>query len=99
MGLGHPAVWQNHPFLRGLNESQLTVLAECAMTTSYAAEQLIFREGETANRFYLIVEGRVQVEAEAPDRPAVPVEVVTAGKCWAGRGCFRPTRGILRRGR
>jgi CRP/FNR family cyclic AMP-dependent transcriptional regulator len=90
MGLGHPAVWQNHPFLRGLNESQLAVLAECAMTTSYAAEQLIFREGETANRFYLIVEGRVQVEAEAPDRPAVPVEVVTAGEVLGWSWLFPP---------
>jgi CRP/FNR family transcriptional regulator, cyclic AMP receptor protein len=90
LGLGHLAVWQNHPFLRGLNPSQLAMLAECAMTTNCAAGQRIFREGETANRFYLLLAGRVQVEAEAPDRPAVPVEIVTAGDVLGWSWLFPP---------
>jgi CRP/FNR family transcriptional regulator, cyclic AMP receptor protein len=85
-----PATWKTHPFLRGLTEAQLAVLADCAMPTQYAAGQLIFREGETANRFYLILAGQVQVEAEALERPAVPVEVVTDGEVLGWSWLFPP---------
>lgn len=71
--------WQSHPFVRGMSAESLATLAACAMPTAFEADQLIFREGEIANRFYLLVEGRVQLEAEAPDQPAVPVDLLGAG--------------------
>lgn len=71
--------WQSHPFVRGLSAEALATLASCAMPTTFEAGQLIFREGEIANRFYLVLEGSVQLEAEATDRPAVPVDQLGAG--------------------
>ncbi|MCC6821842.1 MAG: cyclic nucleotide-binding domain-containing protein [Verrucomicrobiota bacterium] len=68
--------WKTHPFLRDLNPGLLTPLAACAMPTVFKAGELIFREGELANRFYLIVAGRVQLEAEATDRPGVLVDYI-----------------------
>lgn len=62
-----------------MNAEPLATLAACAMPTAFDADQMIFREGEIANRFYLLLEGRVQLEAEAPDRPAVPVDLLGAG--------------------
>ena len=40
-----------HPFLLGLNEHHICLLADCAIRTHFDADQIIFREGETANRF------------------------------------------------
>jgi len=71
--------WRSHPFVRGMKSEPLATLAACAMPTSFEANQLVFREGEIANRFYLLLSGRVQLEAEALDRPAVPVERLGAG--------------------
>jgi hypothetical protein len=62
--------WRSHPFVRGMSADPLATLTACAMPASFEANQLIFREGEIANRFYLLMQGRVQLEAEAPDRPA-----------------------------
>lgn len=87
---GIAPAWQSHPFLHGLSAAQLALLMDCAMPTQFSSGQLIFREGETANRFYLILEGQVRVEAEALDRPAVPVEVVTAGEVLGWSWLFPP---------
>jgi CRP-like cAMP-binding protein len=84
------ADWKSHPFLQDLNAEHLATLAECAMPTGFKAEQVIFREGEMANRFYLILEGRVALETEAPDRPPVPVDSVTAGDVLGWSWLFPP---------
>jgi CRP/FNR family transcriptional regulator, cyclic AMP receptor protein len=51
------------PFLAGLNDQHIRVLAECACRTHFDDDQIIFHEGETANRFYLIEGGTIQLEA------------------------------------
>jgi hypothetical protein len=51
------------PFLRGLTDRHIRVLADCACRTHFDQDQIIFHQGETANRFYLIEEGTIQLEA------------------------------------
>lgn len=82
--------WKQHPFVRGMSANVIASLASCAMPTSFDAGELIFREGEIANRFYLIVRGSVQVEAEASDRPGVPVAELRAGDVLGWSWLFPP---------
>jgi CRP/FNR family transcriptional regulator, cyclic AMP receptor protein len=82
--------WKSHPFLQGLSAEHLAILAECAMPTNFKAEQVIFREGEMANRFYLILEGCVTLEADAQDHPPVPVDSVTTGDVLGWSWLFPP---------
>lgn len=82
--------WHSHPFVRGMNADLLKVLAACAMPAAFEADQLIFRENEIANRFYLLLEGHVQLEAEADDRPAVPVGELGAGDVLGWSWLFPP---------
>jgi CRP/FNR family transcriptional regulator, cyclic AMP receptor protein len=51
------------PLLRGLSDRHIRVLADCACRTHFDQDQIIFRQGETANRFYLIEDGTIQLEA------------------------------------
>jgi CRP-like cAMP-binding protein len=51
------------PFLAGMDERQIRVLADCACRTQFDEGQIIFHQGETANRFYLIEAGTIQLEA------------------------------------
>lgn len=53
-----------HPFLRGLSRVHLQTLADCAMHLHFEAGQTIFNEGDPANRFYLLIKGKVQLAAE-----------------------------------
>jgi CRP/FNR family cyclic AMP-dependent transcriptional regulator len=56
-----------HPFLIGMSEHHIRLLADCAMLTQFAAETTIFSQGDTANRFYLIQQGAVVLESDSAD--------------------------------
>ena len=67
-----------HPFFIGMNAHYIRLLSDCAMATGFAKDQVIFRGGETANRFYLIERGKVVLESE-PDAGGTPVIIDTIG--------------------
>jgi CRP/FNR family cyclic AMP-dependent transcriptional regulator len=52
-----------HPFLVGMNRRHLALLADCATRVQFKEGQVIFREGDVADRFYLIETGTVTVES------------------------------------
>ena len=58
-----------HPFLCGMSEHHVRLLADCAMRSHFEAEDVIFREGEGANRFYLIERGKVALESSTLGEP------------------------------
>src|SRR3954447_9566070 len=79
-----------HPFALGLSEHHVRLLADCAMQTRFDADQVIFREGETANRFYLIESGQVVLEdTETADTP-ITIEVIGAGDLLGWSWLFPP---------
>ena len=78
-----------HPFLIGLNERHIKLLADCAMKTHFAAGESIFRERETANRFYLIEQGEVAVESTRSGAPTV-VDHVQSGDLLGWSWLFPP---------
>jgi len=52
-----------HPFLLGMSDQHVRLLADCALSSHYEVGHVIFREGEMANRFYLIERGKVALES------------------------------------
>jgi CRP-like cAMP-binding protein len=82
--------WKSHPFLQGLDPGQIAPLEDYAMPMEFKPGQIIFREGEMANRFYLIMEGRVALEADVPDRPPILVGHVEAGDVLGWSWLFPP---------
>lgn len=68
-----------HPFLHGLNRNQLLLLADCALTAHFKKGQIIFREGEKADRFYLIESGRVILESSGALSEPLVIETIGAG--------------------
>lgn len=79
-----------HPFLIGMSEQHLRLLADCAIRTHFEAEKIIFREGETANRFYLIEQGEVVLEAASGENPAVAIETLRDGELLGWSWLFPP---------
>jgi len=79
-----------HPFLAGISPTQLALLTDCAMAAHFKPGQIILREGEVANRFYLIESGRVVLESgESLGEPLV-VETITAGDLLGWSWMFPP---------
>ena len=79
-----------HPFLRGLRPAHLHLLADSAMRMRYDAGQLIFREGDPANRFYLIEQGRVSLESHRRDETPAQIQVVGPGDVLGWSWLFPP---------
>jgi CRP/FNR family transcriptional regulator, cyclic AMP receptor protein len=68
-----------HPFLEGMDPRHLEVLVGCASNVRFDAGQFLFREGEEANQFYFIRQGRVAVEIFAPQRGPITLETISDG--------------------
>jgi CRP/FNR family transcriptional regulator, cyclic AMP receptor protein len=67
-----------HPYLVGISPRHIRLLSDCAMRAQFTAGQVIFRKGETANRFYLIEHGKVALESSVGD------EVIRIGEVGPG---------------
>jgi CRP/FNR family transcriptional regulator, cyclic AMP receptor protein len=57
-----------HPFLHGFTPEQIEKVASIAQIVHFEPDHLIFREGDGADFFYLIVEGWVVLEIHGPGR-------------------------------
>jgi len=62
---------RKHPFLQGLEPQYIKLIVGCASNVRFKAGQLLFHEGEEANQFYMIREGKVALEIPAPPRRIV----------------------------
>jgi CRP/FNR family cyclic AMP-dependent transcriptional regulator len=80
-----------HPFFLGLKPEHIRLLADCAMATQFERNQIIFRAGEMANRFYLIEQGHVNLEAGEEERPVI-IDRIGAGDLLGWSWIFPPYR-------
>ena len=69
-----------HPFFAGLDMKILSLLTDCAVSAKFKPGEIILREGETANRFYLVESGKVELEAKTPDGTSVVIDTIGAGE-------------------
>ena len=79
-----------HPFLVGMNHKQLALLTDCAMVVQFKKGQVIFREGESANRFYLIETGKVILESSGALGDPVVIDTIGAGDLLGWSWMFPP---------
>jgi CRP/FNR family cyclic AMP-dependent transcriptional regulator len=80
----------SHPFVRGMNADHLLMLAACATPITFQTDQLIFREGDPANRFYLILEGEVALESCVKEWGTTLIQTVGAGEVLGWSWLFPP---------
>ena len=79
-----------HPFLAGMNPTQLALLTDCAIPVHFKKGQTILREGDLANRFYLIESGKVVLESGEGFGDPVIVETIGAGDLLGWSWMFPP---------
>jgi CRP/FNR family transcriptional regulator, cyclic AMP receptor protein len=74
------SVIRDHPFFKGLADSQLEFIAGCAKNVRFPEGHLIFVEGDPANEFYFIQKGSVSIELTVPNQDTTEVQTVAAGE-------------------
>jgi len=69
-----------HPFFKGLDPPYLKTLTGCASNGRFAAGEMIFREGEEANKFFLVREGKIAIEVFVEGRGPLTIQTLSAGE-------------------
>ena len=69
-----------HPFFVGLDDGFTNLMVSCASNLRFKAGTYILREGDPANTFYLIREGKVAVEILAPQHKPIIVSTLSVGE-------------------
>jgi CRP/FNR family cyclic AMP-dependent transcriptional regulator len=68
-----------HPFFQGMSPRHIQLIVGCASNAKFEAGQYIDREGEDANRFWIIRHGRVAIEVFSPTGGSICIQTVGAG--------------------
>jgi CRP/FNR family transcriptional regulator, cyclic AMP receptor protein len=80
------------PFFRGLDPGYLDFIAGCGTNVRFDAGSMIFREGEPANTFYVLRQGKVALEIHVPERAALVIETQGPGDVLGWSWLFPPYR-------
>ena len=71
---------REHPFTAGLDDDWIQFIAGCAVNERIAAGAYLCREGERADRFYLLRKGSVAVEMHVPGRGPITLLTLPEGE-------------------
>jgi CRP-like cAMP-binding protein len=72
-------IMAEHTFFRELPPEYLHFLVGCASNLVFERGSQIFREGENADNFYLIREGKVSLETHVPGQGVITVQTLGKG--------------------
>ncbi len=68
------------PFLADMTERYRRLVGGCASNAHFRAGDHLFHEGQPADRFYLLRQGRVALEVKAPGKGALTLGVLGEGE-------------------
>lgn len=81
-----------HPFFASLDDAFMKLMVSCASNVRLKAGTYILKEGDSANTFYLIREGKVAVEVLAPQHKPIIVSTLGQGEILGWSWLLPPFR-------
>jgi CRP-like cAMP-binding protein len=84
-----------HPFSRVLSEPQLERLFRCGTLLSFEPRAFVFREGEPADRLFLIRTGQIALEQHVAGQGNIQMETLRAGDVLGFSWLFERERWTL----
>jgi CRP/FNR family transcriptional regulator, cyclic AMP receptor protein len=70
---------RGHKFFAGLSPEYLALLVSCASNVVFREGAFLFREGDPADRFFLLRDGKVALEIATPGRGALLIQTLSEG--------------------
>jgi CRP-like cAMP-binding protein len=78
------------PVFAGLGSEDLSLIAGCAQNVGFDDGELLFREGEPADTFYVVRRGRVSLELHTPERGGLVIDTIEPGEVVGWSWLFEP---------
>ena len=69
-----------HPFFKEMEEHHLDLIIGCASNVRFNEGEMIFREEEEANEFYVIREGKVALDLHSPNSGIITIDTLEDGE-------------------
>lgn len=73
-------ILRGHPFFEGLPDPDIALITGCAKNVRFQPGDRLVREGDAADEFFLIREGRVSLDIPAPSGGAIRFQTLEAGE-------------------
>lgn len=84
-----------HRFFEGMDESHLRLLSGCASNVRFNNGEMLFRQGEKANTFFLIRHGKVAIEINLQERGSLILQTAGEGEVVGWSWLIPPHRWIF----
>ena len=85
-------ILSEHPFFHDLPAKHVETVVGCVSNVRFEAGNVIFREGEEANHFYLIREGKVALWIHSERRGPITILTLSGGEILGWSWLFPPYR-------
>jgi CRP-like cAMP-binding protein len=72
-------ILEKHPFFKDLKPAYLDLAVGCASNVRFKEGEIIAREGEPADKFYLIREGKVAIEINVSSHRSITIQTIQDG--------------------
>lgn len=79
---------KKHHLISSLLSDQLKLLSDCATRTQLNLREILFSQGEEAERFYFVYKGIIRLFRTSPTGNEKVVDIVRQGQCFAGAIMF-----------
>lgn len=79
---------ENVPLFAGLQTGQLARIIALAHPTKVAGGELFFREEDPADRFFVLIDGRIKLTQLTPEGHQVVLRLIGPGEAFGGVGAF-----------
>ena len=79
-----------NPFFQGMDDRYIELITGCAKNVRFSEGQVVFREGDPADQFYLIRSGLVSLQMMVPHRGLTTVMTVGDGEVLGWSWLFPP---------
>ena len=77
-----PSLVRDFPFFKGLSDEDLRAFLQMARTRRIPKKESVFRQGEVANEFFVLLHGHLKVVQTGQDGRQVIVRVVNPGEIY-----------------
>jgi len=85
-------ILRQHPFLADLSDQHMQTLIGCASNVRFEEGSYLIREGQVADKFFLVRSGRVALEIDLSERGSLRIQTVGAGEVLGWSWLISPFR-------
>ena len=83
-------ILRKHPFFAELQDGDLKLICGCAKNVRFGSGEIIAKEGQSADEFYLLREGRIAVAMPSPNGGCLNIDTLDAGEVVGWSWLFPP---------